>query len=126
MHTLPTWVYGRWLLPLQLPLPPPAARSTQRVKEKVPTVQKKPLPLVLSYLGKISLQNRTKLQKSIKGVTVVNYRLFSKVKIKSVIIFASKTLSGVVYKFQSGLCNEYSYGECVRHHAVRSGEQIGI
>ena len=69
------------------------------LKEKVPTVQKKPLRLVLSYLGKMSLQNRTKFQKSIKGVTVVNYTLFTKFKIKSVIIFTSKALSGAVYKF---------------------------
>ena len=38
------------------------------LKEKVPTFEKKPLPLVLPYLGTISLQTRTKLQKSIKGV----------------------------------------------------------
>ena len=34
--------------------------------------------------------------------------------------------SGVVYKFQSGLCNESYYGECVRHLNVRIGEHIGI
>ena len=34
--------------------------------------------------------------------------------------------SGVVYKFQSGLCNESYYGECVRHLDVRSGEHSGI
>ena len=38
------------------------------LKEKVPTVEKKPLRLVLPYSGTISLQTRTKLQKSIKGV----------------------------------------------------------
>ena len=61
------------------------------LKEKVPTVEKKPLRLVLPYLGTISLQTTTKLQKSIKGyLTAVNYRLFLKVKINSVIIFALK------------------------------------
>ena len=34
--------------------------------------------------------------------------------------------SGVVYRFQCGLCNESHYRECVRHLAVRSGEHIGI
>ena len=34
--------------------------------------------------------------------------------------------SGVVYKFQCGLCNESYYGECVRHLNVRIGEHIGI
>ena len=38
------------------------------LKENVPTVEKKPLQLVLPHLGTISLQTRTKLQKSIKGV----------------------------------------------------------
>ena len=35
--------------------------------------------------------------------------------------------SGVVYKFQCGLCKEESYyGECMRHLNVRTGEHIGI
>ena len=38
------------------------------LKDKVTAVEKKPLRLVLPYLGAISLKTRTKLQKSIKGV----------------------------------------------------------
>ena len=95
------------------------------LKEKVPTVEKKPLRLVLPYLGTITLRTRTKWQKSIKGV-------FNCCKLQ--VIFKSKNklcnnlslTSGVVYKFQCGLCNESYYGECVRHLAVRSGEHIGI
>ena len=34
--------------------------------------------------------------------------------------------SGVVYKFQCGLCNESYYGECMTHLSVRIGEHIGI
>ena len=34
--------------------------------------------------------------------------------------------SGVVYKFQCGLCNESYYGECMRYLNVRTGEHIGI
>ena len=34
--------------------------------------------------------------------------------------------SGVVYKFQCGLCSESYYDECVRHLNVRIGEHIGI
>ena len=63
------------------------------LKEKVSAVEKKPLRLAPPYLGTISLQTRTKLQKLIKWyLTAVNYRLFLKVKINSVIIFALKTL----------------------------------
>ena len=32
--------------------------------------------------------------------------------------------SGVVYKFQRGLCNESYYGECMRRLNVRIGEHI--
>ena len=38
------------------------------IKEKVPIVEKKPLQLVLPYLGTVSLQTSTQLQKSIKGI----------------------------------------------------------
>ena len=34
--------------------------------------------------------------------------------------------SGVVYKFQCGLCNESYYAECMRHFNIRIGENIGI
>ena len=37
------------------------------VKEKVPTVERKRLFLVLPYLGVISLQTRTKLKQALKG-----------------------------------------------------------
>ena len=40
----------------------------ERVKEKVRKVKKEPLRLVLPYLGTLSLQTKTKLQKSIKRV----------------------------------------------------------
>ena len=33
--------------------------------------------------------------------------------------------SGVVYKFQCGLCNESYHGECVTHLNVKIGEHIG-
>ena len=103
------------------------------VKETTLTIEKKPLVLVLSYLGSISLQIRTKLKKSLKNI-------FNCCKLQ--IVFGNKTrlgnnfhfkdlipkdlTSGVVYKFQCGLCNESYYGECVRHLNVRIGEHIGI
>ena len=103
------------------------------LKEKVPTVEKKPLRLVLPYLGNISLQTRTKLQKTIKGVlNCCRLQVIFKSQNKLCNNFHFKDpvpqilTSGVVYKFQCGLCNESYYGECVRHLAVRSGEHIGI
>ena len=60
------------------------------LKEKVPTVEKKPLRLVLPYLGNISLQTRTKLQKSIKGV-------LNCCKLQ------------VIFKSQNKLCNNFQH-----------------
>ena len=102
------------------------------LKEKVPAVEKKPLRLVLLYLGSISLQTRTKLQKSIKGVlNCCKLQVYFKSKKKLCTKFHFEDnvpqilTSGVVYKFQCGLCNESYYEQCVRHFAV-SGEYFGI
>ena len=96
-------------------------------KEKFPTVKTKHLRLVLPDLGNISLQTRTKLQKSIKGV---NYRLISKVQKKQQFSlqkpFSSNSYIRWAYKFQCGLCNEFNCGDCVSSFAIRSSEQIGI
>ena len=40
--------------------------------------------------------------------------------------FPKDLISGVVYKFQCGLCNESYYGESIRHLDIRSGEHIGV
>ena len=103
------------------------------VKETTLTVEKKPLVLILPYSDSISLETRTKLKKSLKNILNC---------CKLQIVFKNKTrlgnnfhfkdripkdlTSGVVYKFQCGLCNESYYGECVRHLNVRIGEHIGI
>ena len=102
------------------------------VKENVPTVEKKRLLLVLPYLGIISLQTRTKLQQALKGVLnccklefvfKCQARLSNSFRYKHPI---PKLISGVVYKFQCGLCNESYYGESIRHLDIRSGEHIGV
>ena len=87
------------------------------VKETTRTAEKKPLVLVLPYLGPISLQTKTTLKKSLKNILNC---------CKMQIVFKNKTRLGnnfhfkdqipkdltsdVVYKFQCGLCNE-SYGD---------------
>ena len=62
----------------------------KRVKEKVPKVKKEPLRLVLPYLGTLSLQTKTKLQKSIK-------RVLKCCKLK------------VIFKGQNKLCNNICF-----------------
>ena len=103
------------------------------VKEKVPTVERKRLLLVLPYLGVISLQTRTKLQQAIKGVlNCCKLEIAFKCQTKLSNSFRFKDpipkdlRSGVVYKFQCGLCNESYYGECIRYLDIRSGEHIGL
>ena len=103
------------------------------VKETTLTIEKKPLVLVLPYLGSLSLKTGTKLKKSLKNI--LNF-------CKLQIVFKNKTTLGnnfhfkdqipkdlfscVVYKFQCGLCNEFYYGECMRHLNFRIGEHIGL
>ena len=103
------------------------------VKENVPTVEKKHLLLVLPYLGIISLQTRTKLKQALKGVLncckveivfKCQARLSNSFRYKDPI--PKDLISGVVYKFQCGLCNESYYGESIRHLDIRSGEHIGV
>ena len=103
------------------------------MQEKVITVPKKTLFLVLPYLGPLSLQTRTKLRKSLKGIlNCCKLQIVFKSQNKLAKTFRFKDripkelTSGVVYKFQCGLCNESYYGECVRHLDVRIGEHIGI
>ena len=104
-----------------------------RIQEKVMNVPKKTLFLVLPYLGPLSLQTRTKLRKSFKGIlNRCKLRIVFKSQNKLAKAFCFKDripkilTSDVVYKFLCGLCNESYYGECVRHLNVRIGEHIGI
>ena len=81
----------------------------------------------------MSLQTRTKLQKSIKSVlNCCKSQVIFKSQNKICNNFSFKDpvsqilISGVVCKFQRGLGNQPYYGECVGHLAVRSGEYIAI
>ena len=98
------------------------------VKENVPTVEKKHLLLVLPYLGTISLQSRTKSQQALKGVSncckleiVFNSQIRLSNSFPYKYPIPKDLISGAVYKFQCGLCNESYYGESIRHLDIRSG-----
>ena len=89
--------------------------------------------LSLPYLGEISLQARTKLRKSPKGLlnSCKPQIVFkSQSKLSNVFRFKdhlpSDLVSGVVDKYMCGRCNSTNYGEPDRHLKVRSGEHIGI
>ena len=89
--------------------------------------------LSLSYLGEISLQTRTKLRKSFKGLLnscKLQFVFKSQRKLLNVFRFKDRLPSdlvpGVAYKYTCGRCNSTCYGETDRHLKVRSGEHIGI
>ena len=89
--------------------------------------------LVLPYLRPLSLQTRTKLRKSFKGIlNCCKLRILFKSQNKLAKAFRFKNripkelTSGAVYKFQCELCKESYYGEYVRHLNVRIGEHIRI
>ena len=79
------------------------------------------------------MQTITKLQQTLKGVLncckleivfKCQTRLSNSFRYKDPI--PKDLISGVVYKFQCGLCNESYYGESIRHLDIRSGEHIGV
>ena len=101
--------------------------------EKVITVPKKPLFLVLPYLGPLTLETRTKVKKIHEGIlNCCRLQILLKGQNKLANVFHLKDRipkqlkSGVVYKFQCELCNESYYGECIRHLNLIIGEHFGI
>ena len=79
------------------------------------------------------MQTRTKLQQTLKGVLngckleiVFEFqtRLSNSFRYKHPI--PKDLISGVVYKFQCGLCNKSCYGESIRQLDIRSGEHVGV
>ena len=106
---------------------------------QVTTVEKKTLvweeDLVLSvlYLGDVSLQTRTKLRKSFKGIlNCCKLQIVFKSQRKLANVFRLKErltfdlVSGVVYKYTCGRCNSSYYGETDRLLKVRSRKRIDI
>ena len=80
------------------------------VKETTLTVEKKLFVLVLPYLGSISLQTRTKLNKSLRNIPnscKLQVVFKNKTRLGSNFHFKDRNLkdltSGVVYKFQCEL-----------------------
>ena len=93
----------------------------------------KTLFLSLPCLGKMSLQTRTKLRKSLKDLlNSCKLPIVFKIKRKLSIVFRFKDrllsdlVSGVVYKYTCGRCSSAYYGETDRHLKIRSGEHIGL
>ena len=79
------------------------------------------------------MHTRTKLQQALKGVlNCCKLEIVFKCQTRLSISFRYKDpilkdlISGVIYKFHCGLCNESYYGESTKHLDIRSGEHIGM
>ena len=102
-------------------------------KPAVCTVPKKNLVIGLPYLGKLSLQICTRINRIMKNkLPYCNIRFVfqTKCKISNFFTFKDKIpsflRSGIVYKFQCGSCNATYYGKTKRHFKVRMCEHLGI
>ena len=96
-------------------------------------VPKKDLVTTRSYLGKLSLQIRTRINRIMKNkLPYCNVRFVfqTKCKISNFFTFKDKIpsflRSGIVYKFQCRSCNATYYGKTKRHFTVRMCEHLGI
>ena len=97
------------------------------------TTEKKDLVIVLPFLGKLSLDLRTRLRNSIsKNLPFCKIRVIFKSSTRISNFFQLKDKmpycfrSNVVYKFSCGRCNATCYGETCRHLTVRFGEHSGV
>ena len=102
-------------------------------KPVVSTVPKKELIITLLYLGKLSLQIRTRINRIIKNKLLycnVQFVFQTKCKISNFFTFKDKIpslfRSGIVCKFKCGSCNATYFGKSKRHFKVRMCEQLGI
>ena len=104
---------------------------TQKVV--VSTVPKKDLMIVLPYLGKLSPQIRTRVNRIMRNkLPHCNLRVVFQTKCKLINFFTFKDKtplflrSGIVYKFKCGGCNATYYGKTKRHFKVRMCEHLGV
>jgi len=102
-------------------------------KPVISTAEKKTLTFVLPFLGDLSLQTKTRLQKVFRktlGCCKVQFVFKSQRNLSNVFRFKDRLpydlISCVVYNFKCGRCNSSYYGETDRHLKVRSGEHIDI
>ena len=96
-------------------------------------VPKKVVKFILPFMGRLSLQIRTRLQKILsKKVPGSQLRFITKSTRRLRNIFSTKDVlptglrSYVVYQFKCRCCNALYYGKSYRHFQHRSCEHLGI
>ena len=102
-------------------------------KVVVSTVPKKDLMIVLPYLGKLSLQIRTRINRVMRNkLPHCNLRIVFQIKCKLINFFTFKDKipvflrSGIVYTFRCGGCNATYYGKTKRHFKITMCEPLGV
>ena len=98
------------------------------LQEKFPAAEKKPLRLVLPYLGTtvchckldIKVRNFCKLQVIFRGQNKLCNSFRFEDPVPQILT------SVVVYKLQSGLRSESYCGEYLRHLVVKNGEHVSV
>ena len=102
-------------------------------KRIVHTVDKRQVLLVLPFLGPLSFEIRSRLQKyfnyyipycSLKVVYQSRSRISNLFNFKKVV--NTKLSSYIVYKFMCSCSNATYYGQTQRHFFVRASEHLGI
>ena len=104
---------------------------TQKVV--VSAVPKMNLMIVLPYLGKLSLQIRTRINRVMKNkLPHCNFRIVFQSKCKLINFFVLKDKipiflrSSIVCKFKCDGCNATCYSRTKRHFKVRMCEHLGV
>ena len=97
------------------------------------TVPKRELICVLPYLGKASLDLRTKLRRTIeRNLTFCKLKIIfrSKCRLNTLFHFKDslekKIRSGIIYRYRCSNCNVTYYGKTFRHFYARAAELIGV
>ena len=102
-------------------------------KRIIHTVDKKQVLLVLPFLGPLSFEIRSCLQKCFKNyIPYCSLKVVyqSRSRISNLFNFKdavnTKLSSHIVYKFMCSCCNGTYYGQTQRHFFVRASEHLGI
>ena len=97
------------------------------------TVPKRELICVLPYLGKASLDLKTKLRRTIERnlpFCKLNIIFRSKYRLNTLFHFKDslekKLRSGIIYRYRCSSCNVTYYGKTFRHFYTRAAENMGI
>ena len=101
-------------------------------KRIIHTVDKKQVLLVLPFLGPLSFEIKSRLQKCLNYIPYCSLKVVyqSKSRVSNLFhckdVVNTKLSSHIVYKFMCSCCNAAYYGQTQRHFFVRASEHLVI